>query len=152
MLKYVRGYFKKIIPMQNSLVIELNRCTHNCNECKNKDRKEEYGQPLTKETLKMALESFKRYIESVCFVGGEENFTELKELCKFIHKEKLDAALFTPFQSPSQINKNLIDELDYIIIGRCDKQGTVYKKDYCPFTETCDWIEMKEWNTLVKKM
>ena len=150
MLKYTRGYFKKIIPLQNSLVIEISGCTHDCQDCKNKSRQNEDGQILNKEAIRLALDSFKRYIDSICFVGGEYTQAELKELCKYVHSEKLDTCLLTTQSSFSDISKNLINELDYIIVGRCDEQGIVYKKDFCPFADTYDWIEAKDWNTLVK--
>ena len=143
MLKYVRGYFKKIIPMQHTLVIELNNCPHYCEECKNPSRKKEEGQPLTKEAIGQALQSFKRYIESICFVGGEYSQAELKELCKYVHSEKLDTCLMTSYLDLSVLNKNLLDELDYVIIGRCDRKGKVYKKDYCAFADVYEWLEIE---------
>ena len=142
MLKYVRGYFKHIIPYQYTLIIELTDCTHNCDKCKNPSRKTEDGQLLNKEIIDIALSSFKRYIESICFVGGENHQAELKELCKHVHTHKLDTCLVTQQQDFSTINKNLIDELDYIIVGRCDEEGTLLKKDYCSFAETYDWLEV----------
>ena len=146
MVRYVRGYFKHIIPELNTLVIELAGCTHGCKDCKNKARCEDNGQPMTVKELSMAEEIFKRHIDSICFVGGENDQHELKTLCEEVHKHNLKTALSTAYYEVSLLNKTLTDELDYVLLGRCDKNRTILKKDYCPFADDTDWIEVKNTN------
>ena len=146
MLRYTRGYIKNLIPGKRTLVIELSNCKNNCSDCKNKARQQEDGNPLNKEILKIILESYKKYINVVCFVGGEEDLQSLKEVCKSFHKENIEVCFSTACFNTSTINKIIFDEIDYFISGRCDQEHPVLKKDYCPFADATDWIEIKNTN------
>lgn len=142
MIKYIRGYAKNISEEHRALVIELSNCRYNCDKCKNKSRATEDGQPLTIKELNTAIDMFKRTIDLICFVGGEHEQVEIKELCKYTHKYGLKTCLSINFDDPSLLNKALVDELDYIMIGRCDSERKLFKKDYCPFADVNDWIEV----------
>ena len=146
MILYVRGYVKHIIQEQKTLTIELANCTHGCNKCNNKTRCENIGQPLTQKVLNAAIDIFKRQIDVICFVGGEEEQQELIHLCEDVHKHGFKTAMSTAYYDVSMLNKKLVDELDYVLLGRCDETRTILKKDYCPFADATDWIEIKNTN------
>ena len=145
MLNYTRAYVKTIVGEQKSLVIELAGCKNNCDKCTNIARLEE-GQPLTKERLEYIKSTFKKYVASICFVGGESSQTELKDLCKAFRKEGFMTAVWTIFTERSMLNKALVDELDYIMYGRCDQPCIISEKYYDPFTDSYDWTVLKNTN------
>lgn len=96
----------------------------------------ESGQPLL-ENVELMADLYKRQIDGVCFIGGIEDQKELSRCCKIIHRYGLKTAFQTTLNEPSEINKSLVDELDYIKF----KTRTM-KKDYCPFGDIEDWIDV----------
>lgn len=138
MFQYTRGYVRPIIPEQKALVIELSGCKHNCPKCKNIKRQES-GQPLTDEVIKYIIGSFKKYVDVICLVGGEEDQRELKNLCKLFHKEGFKTALSTAYPMQSMLNKALVEELDFILYGRCDQEQKIEEHTFDPFDDCYTW-------------
>jgi len=142
-MKYVRGYVNsRRIPDKRALFIEISGCKQGCEKCKNISRCGEEGQELTESVMTETLKTFGKTIDCVCFVGGENYSIELKNLCKQVHKSGLETSLSTVLD-PSSIGKQLTDELDYLLTGRCDSEQSALKRDYCPFADTYDWVEAK---------
>lgn len=141
-MKYVRGYVSSIIPNSKTLIIELCGCKHACQNCGNRFRQVEEGQPLD-ERLDMIIGMFEKTVDVVCFVGGENDMQTLQSMFTFIHKKGLKTALSTAYPETSMVNRRLTEVLDYILIGRCDTKQKILKKDYSPFGDIEDWIEIK---------
>lgn len=123
MLKYLNGLINKgIIPKERTLSITVSP--------------DDNGQDLTG-NIKIIIDTYRHYVDCLCFIGGEHNQHELAECCKIVHKNGLKTAFYTSLYETSQINKTLTAELDYVKLG----SGVVLKKDYCPFGDVEDWIE-----------
>ena len=122
MLKYLNGLINNMIPGEKTLSITISD--------------NENGQPLLQNVNIMA-DLYRKHVSCVYFIGGEQDQLELAECCKIVHSYKLKTA-FRSETEPSKLNKSLTAELDYIKM----KQGGVLKKDYCPFGDIEDWIDV----------
>ena len=154
MLKYLGGTIvASEVPDELSLAIVISGCTHQCPDCHSKYSWKDTGQPLL-EHLPIILKQYKQYITCVCLMGGDQDQSELREICQQVHAEGLKTCLYTGLDEMSQINKRLLDELDYIKLGRFDKKAgplnspttnqRMYMKDISPFEETEDWFDITE--------
>ena len=99
----------------------------------------ESGQALLPH-IEIIADTYRKIVTCVCFIGGEQDQVELAQACKTIHKHGLKTALVSSMTEPSQINKTLTSELDYIKF----KPNRLMKKDYCPFGDIEDWIDVEE--------
>lgn len=125
MLKYVNGkILTSAIPNETTLVIKIAM-----NDIEN-------AKPLS-EMFLLILKEYGRHITTVAFIGGEEEQYELVELCKQVHKAGLKTCLSTYITDKSQLNLNLLNELDYLQLSK-----NTYKKDYSPFGDIEDWIDV----------
>lgn len=125
MLKYLNGkIIQSAIPNENTLVIKL--------VGDNVDQ----GKPLST-NFQTILSEYNKYITAICFIGGEDDQQELTELFKLIHQNGLKTCLSTYMTEMSQLNLNLIKELDYLQLGK-----GMLKKDYSPFGDVEDWINI----------
>ncbi len=122
-LKY-QGYAIVLqeVPDEITLAFNISGCPHHCEGCHSQNLWEYKGNIL-KDEIKSVIDQYKEYITCVCFMGGDQNISELKELCKLI---KDDYGLKTCIYSGEDtINKFkiFIDEclLDYLKIGRYNK-------------------------------
>lgn len=140
-MKYVRGYVSSVIQSKRTLVIELCGCKHACVGCRNAARQSEEGQGLN-ERLDAAMDVFEKNVEIVCFVGGEDEMQTIEDVCKSLHKKGLKTAFSTAYPELSMINKRLLDVVDFVLLGRCDQKQKILMKDYSPFGDMEDWIEI----------
>lgn len=125
MLKYLNGLIRSdIIPGEKVLSVTVSDG--------------ENGQPLMQNVNLMA-DIYKKHISCICFIGGEQDCYELAQCCKIVHDYKINAAVIPSVTEISEINKVLTDELDYIKIT-----GRLFKKDYCPFADAEDWIDVTD--------
>lgn len=158
MLKYLNGTIvMQEVPDEISLAIMIAGCIHKCPGCHSKYSWEDRGQPLL-ENLPIILKQYAKYISCLCLMGGDQDQLELTEICKLAHEVKLKTCLYTGYDEMSQINKNLLAELDYIKLGHYDKEKgplnvpttnqRMYMKDYSPFGDIEDWVDItfKFWN------
>lgn len=104
------------VPDEISLAINVSGCTHQCPGCHSKALWDNDGQPLMAD-LNRLLTPYLPYISCVCFMGGDQDQKELLLLCKILHADGLKTCLYTGC-SLSDLIKPLLDELDYVKIGR----------------------------------
>lgn len=78
------------------------------------------------------LNQYKKYITTILFDNIKDN-TDFANFCKGLKTNKLKIAV----KNDSEISSRLSDLLDYII-----KDNKVFKRDYCPFADAYDWIEI----------
>ena len=124
MIKYLNGFLNKgFAGGERALYINLSN--------------DDSGQDLQGH-LPEIINSYKKHVGCVCFIGKDQDQVELAEYCKIIHKNDIKTAVFFWLDDPSQIIKQLATELDYLRLVK----GKTYKKDYCPFGDIIDWIEM----------
>ena len=152
MLKYLNGTIvMQEVPDEISLAIVISGCIHKCPDCHSKYSWADEGQPLL-QNLPIILKQYGKYISCLCLMGGDQDQKELREVCDIAHKAGLKTCLYSGYDEMSQINLRLLDMLDYIKLGHFDKtkgplnkpttNQKMYKKDYSPFGDMEDWIDI----------
>lgn len=139
------------VPDEISMAIVISGCIHQCPDCHSKYSWKDEGQPLL-QNLPVILKEYKPYISCLCLMGGDQDQIELTQICREAHKVGLKTCLYTGYDEMSQLNPRLLDELDYIKLGKFDKtkgplnatttNQRMYKKDYSPFGDMEDWIDI----------
>lgn len=113
------------IPDEITLCINITNCPIHCVDCHSKHLWKDIGEELTTQTLTRLI---KPGISCVCFMGGDNDYDELRELVEFIRKEYTDlkVALYSGRDSVQQLlelSGPWLNSLDYIKVGP-------YKKEY----------------------
>ena len=104
------------VPNEVSLVINISGCPHRCEGCHSQYLWEHVGNCISEDIDKI-LDNYKDMITCVCFMGGDQNLKELREL---LTKVKSKYNLLTCVYSGSndiKIFDNLLENLDYLKIG-----------------------------------
>lgn len=154
MLKYLNGTIvMQEVPDEVSLAIVISGCIHKCPDCHSKYSWEDKGQPLL-EHLPIILQQYKKYITCLCLMGGDQDQFELLSVVKQAHDAGLKTCLYSGYDEMSQINRNLLDELDYLKLGKFDKEKgplnsattnqKMFKKEYSPFGDEEVWIDITD--------
>ena len=121
MLKY-KGFavvFQEV-PDEISLAINICGCTHRCPDCHSQFLWDDDGQPLMADFHDL-LNRYRPYISCICFMGGDQNQSELEMLCKIAHADGFKTCLYTAYFM-SDLIKPLLNELDYVKVGRFIKE------------------------------
>lgn len=105
------------VPDEISLVINVSGCPHKCEGCHSKYLWEYKGNYVS-EDLPLLIDKYDGYITCICLMGGDQNTTELKNICDYIHKRGYKFCLYTGLNTFPNYN---ID-YDYIKIGRYIKE------------------------------
>ena len=116
-LKYL-GYtivFQEV-PDEISLAINISGCPYKCRGCHSKYLWEYRGNYIS-EDIDNLLNKYKNYITCVCFMGGDQNIFELKELLKKIKRMKLKTCLYSGCDDINKL-KDIFEYCDYIKCGR----------------------------------
>ena len=103
------------VPDEISLAIDISGCPHKCEGC-HSSYLWEYKGNLLKDDLPTLI-SENEGISCVCFMGGEQNTTELIEAIKYVKSVGLKTCLYSG-EDDINILKPLIHELDYLKYGR----------------------------------
>ena len=153
MLKYLNGTIvMQEVPDEISLAIVIAGCQHKCPDCHSKYTwNEDQGQPLL-QNLPIILKEYAKHVSCFCLMGGDQDQHELIQAFKQAHKAGLKTCLYTGLEDMSQLNLNLVRELDYVKLGKFDKScgplnnpktnQRMMKKDYSPFGDIEDWIDI----------
>lgn len=122
-MKYINGVFNyRLLENEKMLCLKLS---------------EEKGQPL-ESAIPIILQTYKNNLDIVLFQNIPINQIDIIPVCKELHNEKIKTAIQVDADDASVINKRLFDLLDYVFL----RNNKVLKKDYCPFADAYDWIEM----------
>ena len=116
-LKYL-GYtivFQEV-PNEISLAINISGCPYKCRGCHSKYLWEYRGNYIS-EDIDNLLNKYKNYITCVCFMGGDQNIFELKELLKKIKGMKFKTCLYSGCDDINEL-KYIFEYCDYIKCGR----------------------------------
>ena len=118
MLKY-KNYAVVLqeVPDEISFAINISGCTHHCPGCHSTYLWEDDGYPLLKDFHYLLDKVRKSYISCICFMGGDHDQHELLLLSRIAHTEGYKTCLYTACEL-SDLIKPLLDELDYVKIGR----------------------------------
>lgn len=122
-MKYVNGVFKyDIFPDESILCLTISA---------------DKGQQL-ETVVETIIKTYKGTLTTVLFKNTSINQTDLVPICKEMHESKIKTAVHIDVDDVSAINKRLFDLLDYVLLSN----GKILKKDYCPFADGYDWVEI----------
>ncbi len=113
------------VPDEISLIINISGCPHHCEGCHSKYLWDYTGNYISDDIEKI-IGKYKGYISCVCFMGGDQNPDELKQLLQIIKsKYHLKTCVYTGLDRLTYIDSKWIACCDYIKIGsyQSDKGG-----------------------------
>ena len=119
-LKYL-GYsivFQEV-PDEVTLAINISGCPHKCEGCHSKYLWEYEGNYIS-DDLEDLIKKYDGLITCVCFMGGDQNQTELTDLLTHIKNKGLKTALYTGLGSIIYLHSKILANLDYCKIGWYD--------------------------------
>ena len=119
-LKYL-GYsivFQEI-PNEVTLAINISGCPHKCEGCHSQHLWEYKGNYIS-DDLESLIQKYKDLITCVCFMGGDQNQTELLNLLIKIQRHGLKTALYTGVDFFDNLSTKIISNLNYCKIGHYD--------------------------------
>lgn len=106
------------VPDETSLIFNISGCPHRCKGCHSQYLWENTGHFLYKNIRKI-LEEYKDMITCVCFMGGEQNITDLLKSLLICKEFNLKTCLYT---GADKIEfPYMLELLDYIKIGHYDE-------------------------------
>lgn len=109
------------VPNEVSLAFNITNCPHRCPECHSKFLWDDIGEELSS-NIKDIIKKYDNLITCVCFLGGDQNLSELIELLRVIKKKyKLKTCLYTGLDDTYGLI-DTIPYLDYLKIGHYDSQ------------------------------
>ena len=153
-LKYI-GYdivFQEV-PDEVSLAINVSGCPHMCEGCHSTYLWEYKGNYIS-EDLPVLIDKYKGLITCVCFMGGDQNQTELFRLASYVKQNNMKTALYSGLDDVCLFGEG-IKFFDYIKTGHYDqKRGgldskSTNQKMYSTNPEIKD-ITYKFWNRSYK--
>ena len=122
MICYKSGIISyNLIPNETTLIISVS---------------DDVGTPL-QSNIRTIIKEYGKIITCICITDKTENRNELIQILKLIKDMKLKTCIDSRCESVSEINVNIINELNYIILN-----NKIMIKDYSPFGDIEDWIEM----------
>lgn len=119
MLKYT-GYtiaFQEV-PNEISLVFNISGCTHHCRGCHSQYLWEDVGRDLSTD-IADAIRQYADMITCVCFMGGDQEQTELVRLTKMCGGYK--TCLYSGYDSLDDL-KDCVGVFNYVKIGHYDER------------------------------
>lgn len=120
-LKYI-GYaivFAEV-PDEVSLAINISGCRRRCRGCHSKYLWE-YSGNYVSDDLDSLINKYNGMITCVCFMGGDQNMTELCELLKKVKAHTLKTCVYSGSDDINEFSECLNNDLlDYLKIGSYD--------------------------------
>lgn len=104
------------VPNEISLAFNISGCPVKCQGCHSKYLWEYKGKYISDDIDKW-LEKYQSYITCVCFMGGDQNISELKELCDLCHQKNLKTCLYTGHRLSRELSAFALANLDYLKVG-----------------------------------
>lgn len=105
------------VPNEISLAINVSDCPYKCKGCHSQYLWDYVGTYLTDDIDKL-LNMYNGMISCVCFMGGDQNPEELLYCLNKVKNKKLKTCLYTGNDDITSIDKEVVNNLDYIKIGR----------------------------------
>ena len=122
-LKYT-GYsivFQEV-PDEVTLAINISGCPHKCEGCHSKYLWEYEGDYIDEDIEKLICR-YKKFITCVCFMGGDQNPSNLIHCLSIAKKYGFKTCLYSGRDDlRSLYTDGLIDQCDYVKIGRYNQQ------------------------------
>lgn len=105
------------VPNEISLAINISDCPYRCKGCHSQYLWEYTGAYLTN-NLEKLLNMYDGLITCVCFMGGDQNESELLECLKIVKQRKLKTCLYTGKDFINNFRYDVINNLDFIKTGK----------------------------------
>lgn len=115
-LKYV-GYavaFQEV-PHETSLIFNISGCPYKCIGCHSQYLWEYTGKYISEE-IDHILGQYKGFVTCVCFMGGDQNLAELRQLLIKCKSLEFKTCVYSGSNDKS-IFKELLNVIDYLKIG-----------------------------------
>ena len=150
-LKYL-GYsvvFQEV-PDEVTLAINISGCPHKCEGCHSKYLWEYEGNYIS-DDLEMLIKQYDGLITCVCFMGGDQNISELTNLSLIVRRHNLKVALYSGLDDDDISLTPLYKRLDYIKIGHYNQalggldQKTTNQRMYQRINNIWEDITHKFW-------
>ena len=101
------------VPDEISLAINISGCPHRCGGCHSKYLWDYKGNYIM-DDLQSLIEKYKGYITCICFMGGDQNLSELNVLTDIIHSNDIRCCLYS---GDDNLNLDSVLFFDYVKIG-----------------------------------
>lgn len=120
-LKYLGyGITFQEVPNETSLVINISGCPHHCEGCHSEYLWEYEGDYISKKIYNI-INKYDGLFTCVCFMGGEQNIKELKNLFGIIKSLGYKTCLYSGLDDKNYF-KDMYSTIDYLKIGRYIKE------------------------------
>lgn len=119
-LKYI-GYaivFQEVYN-ETTLAFSISGCPYHCNGC-HSQYLWEYGGDNLIENMEQIINKYSGYITCVCFMGGDQNMSELIEALKICKKIGLKTCVYSGSSDMSKF-KDALPYLDWLKLGEYNK-------------------------------
>lgn len=127
-LKYL-GYsvvFQEV-PNEVTLAINISGCPHHCEGCHSKHLWEYEGDYIS-DDIERLIDKYKGLITCVCFMGGDQNQSEMLQLIHIVRSHGLKVALYSGYTDDGAHFIPYQHTLDYLKVGPyIDKLGGLDK-------------------------
>lgn len=120
-LKYL-GYsivFQEV-PGEVTLALNISGCPHKCEGCHSKYLWE-YDGHYVSDDLEDLIKKYKGLITCVCFMGGDQNISELSRLVLTVKRYNLKVALYSGLDDDGMSLTSLHKNFDYLKLGHYDQ-------------------------------
>ena len=116
------------VPDEISLCIWVTGCDKHCPGCHSEYLWEYQGLPLYK-AFKEIVEKYRGLITCVCFMGGDQNISELTDMLRYTKSLGLKTCLYTGADHSEHLQP-ILPLLDYVKTGHYDQErgGLASKK------------------------
>ncbi len=115
-LKYVgSSVVCQEVPDEISLAINISGCPHHCAGCHSTYLWSDIGDPLLDDLSKL-LNEYGHMITCVCFMGGDQNMSELEAALKYVKQNNFKTCLYSGVDDIDELDR-IIDLLDYCKVG-----------------------------------
>ena len=150
-LKYL-GYsivFQEV-PDEVTLAINISGCPHRCEGCHSKYLWEYEGNYIL-DDIEALIQKYNGLITCVCFMGGDQNISELTQLSLIVRRHNLKVALYSGLDDDGISLVPLYKRFDYIKIGHYNQtlggldQKTTNQKMYRITNNSFTDITYKFW-------
>ena len=109
------------VPNYTSLCLSIGGCPYHCDGCHSPWLWEDKGELLLS-VIDRILDKYKKLIECVCFMGGDQEEEELQILLRKTKEEGLKTCLYTGRNELSSFKHETLLLLDWIKIGEYNKE------------------------------